>query len=504
MELILIILVLVAVIVNIIITLLKKTHGDVDNSEQISKMKEELDRLSINIRADLSNQKTEFNTSFSTLKGELDQNLKDNRQELGSAIESLRKTVEGKISEFADSLNKSTNSSIEKQDQIRKETQSRLYEFNESMNKSIDALTQSLNLKLTEFSEMQKQSSESYLLKHDEIKKSTDANLDTIRKTVEEKLEKLQDANSKKLEEMRQTVDEKLQKTLNTRLAESFKQVQDQLEKVHSGLGEMTNMAKDVGGLKNALTNVKSKGIIGEIQLEALLSSFLSPQQYKVNVQIKEGSAERVDFAILLPGKDDGDKPLYLPIDSKFPSAPYESLLEAYDKADAQGITKARKDLFSSIKTSAKSIRDKYIDPPNTTEWGIMFLPSEGLYAEVLQNTDLVTELQSIHRIMLTGPTTLGAFVNSLQMGFKTLAIQKSSSEVWKLLAAVKTQFGLFGKVLQSAQNKIAGVGNELDNLVGTRTRMIQSKLKKVEELPVPQANALLNVDVFEEEEDEA
>jgi len=272
---------------------------------------------------------------------------------------------------------------------------------------------------------------------------------------------------------------------------------------VHTGLGEMTNMAKDVGGLKNALTNVKAKGIIGEIQLEALLSSFLSPQQYEANVQIKQDSSERVEFAICLPGKDESGKPLYLPIDSKFPLAPYEKLLEAYDEADMAKITSARKELYNFVKSNAKTIRDKYIDPPNTTDWAIMFLPSEGLYAELLQNTQLVLELQREYQITLAGPTILGAYINSLQMGFKTLAIQKSSSEVWKLLGAVKTQFSRFGGVLESAQKRIAGVSSDLDTLVGTRTRMIQSKLQKVEELPEQEASALLEMDILELEEEE-
>ena len=503
MELTLIIITLVAVLVNIIIALLRKPAAEADPDKLISMIQQELDRLSGSLKTDLSNLKTEFVNSFSNLKTELDVNLQANRTELGNNMESLRKTIEDKITEFSKTLTQSTNSSIEKQDQIRKETQDRLSEFNASLNTSIDAFTQSFNQKLQEFGQLQKQSSESYLSKHDEIKKATDTNLEAVRKTVEEKLEKLQEANSQKLEEMRQTVDEKLQKTLNTRLAESFKQVQEQLEKVHAGLGEMTNMAKDVGGLKNALTNVKAKGIIGEIQLEALLSSILSPQQYEKNVQIKANSNERVEFAIRLPGDDESGKPIYLPIDSKFPLESYNKLLKAHEDADSNAITSARRELYSFVKTNARSIRDKYIDPPNTTNWAIMFLPSEGLYAELLQNTALVMELQRDYQIALAGPTILGAYINSLQMGFKTLALQKSSSEVWKLLSAVKTQFSSFGVVLDRAQKKIAGVGTELDLLVGRRTRQIQAKLRKVEELPQQEASAMLDMDVLELEEDE-
>ncbi len=412
MELTLIIITLVAVLVNIIVTLLRKPSAEADPARLISMIQQELDRLSGSIKTDISNLKTEFENSFSNLKAELDKNLQANRTELGNNMESLRKTVE-------------------------------------------------------------------------------------------ERLEKLQESNNKKLEEMRQTVDEKLQKTLNTRLAESFKQVQEQLEKVHAGLGEMTNMAKDVGGLKNALTNVKTKGIIGEIQLEALLSSILSPQQYEKNVQVKANSNERVEFAICLPGDDESGKPIYLPIDSKFPLEPYNNLLKAYDEADANGITSARRELYSFVKNNAKLIRDKYIDPPNTTNWAIMFLPSEGLYAELLQNTQLVMELQRDYQIALAGPTILGAYINSLQMGFKTLAIQKSSSEVWKLLSAVKTQFSSFGVVLERAQKKIAGVSTDLDTLVGRRTRQIQAKLRNVEELPQQEASAMLEMDILELEEDE-
>jgi len=428
----------------LIVVLTRKPHLEIPWENITTPIKGELDRLAIALRNDSSNNKNEINAMLATIKAELNQSLLANRTELNSALEALRQALEAKLSEFSASLKSSTEGTLKQQAEIRKETE---------------------------------------------------AKLDGIRNTVQERLEQLQNANAQKLDEMRQTVDEKLQKTLNTRISESFKQVQEQLDKVHIGLGAMTSLASDVGGLKKVLSNVKTRGIIGEIQLEALLSSVLSPEQYEANVQIKKNTQEKVEFAIKLPGRDNNDQCVYLPIDSKFPDEPYQRLLSAYDDADTVRIAQARKDLYNAIRNSAKDIRDKYIDPPASTDWGIMFLPFEGLYAEVLQNTDLVHMLQSQFHITLAGPTTLGAFINSLQMGFRTLAIEKRSSEVWKLLGAVKTQFSLFGEVLNNAQRKLRGAGDDIEKLVGTRTRMIQSKLKQVESLPEHQQKAILEID---------
>lgn len=316
----------------------------------------------------------------------------------------------------------------------------------------------------------------------------TETKLENIRSTMEKAILKMSEDNAKKLDEMRQTVDEKLQKTLEDRISKSFQMVGERLEQVYKGLGEMQSLANGVGDLKKVLTNVKTRGTWGEIQLGNILEEILTSDQYETNIATKKGSADRVEFAVKLPG--DGEA-VYLPIDAKFPIEDYRALLDAYDAADGEMVKNAKIALARRIKACAKDIHDKYIDVPNTTEFGIMFLPIEGLYAEVVK-TDLVETLQRDYKINVAGPTTMAALLNSLQMGFKTLAIQKRSSEVWKLLGAVKTEFETFGKVLDEAQKRITQANDELEKLVGTRTRMIQSKLKNVTALPDVETKIML------------
>ena len=316
--------------------------------------------------------------------------------------------------------------------------------------------------------------------------------LDKIRETVETRLKLLQDENARKLDEMRATVDEKLQSTLEKRLSESFKQVSERLEQVHKGLGEMQTLATGVGDLKKVLTNVKTRGIIGEFQLANILEQILSPEQYVCNLVTRKDTRENVEFAVKLPGRDDSGQAVYLPIDSKFPIEDYNALLTAYDIGDAVQINAIAKSLESNIKKFAKDIHDKYIEPPYTTDFGIMFLPSEGLYAEIVRRSSLLECLQRDYKIVVTGPTTLAAILNSLQMGFRTVAIERRSSEVWKVLGAVKTEFSRFGEVLKKAQEKIMKAGEDIDELVGTRTRKIQGKLKEVQELPYLESENLL------------
>ncbi len=307
-----------------------------------------------------------------------------------------------------------------------------------------------------------------------------------------------------KLEKMRETVDEKLHKTLEERLGQSFKLVSERLEAVQKGLGEMQNLASGVGDLKKVLSNVKTRGVLGEIQLGNILEQIMAPEQYEANVKTKKGSNDHVEFAIKLPGKDDFGQEVYLPIDAKFPQEDYVRLQTAYDSADLAGIDSASKALSASIKKFAKDIRDKYIDPPHTTDFGIMFLPLEGLFAEVVRQPELVAILQREYKIIVTGPTTLAAMLNSLQMGFKTLAIQKRSSEVWQILGAVKTEFTKFGGVLEKARKKISEADDELEKLVTTRTNVMLTKLRKVEELPSAESQQLLggSVEPLEIEED--
>lgn len=301
--------------------------------------------------------------------------------------------------------------------------------------------------------------------------------------TLERRLQSLQDENSKKLDEMRAVVDEKLHSTLEKRLSESFNLVSERLRQVHEGLGEMKNLATDVGDLKQVLSNVKARGILGEIRLGSILEDILAPDQYEKNVATVNGSSERVEYAIKLPG----DKhPVYLPVDSKFPIEVYHRLLDAYEKGDQSDIQKCYKEMETTLKNCAKDIRDKYINPPYTTDFGILFVPAEGLYAEIVKQTGLFETLQKEYRIVVTGPSTLAAFLNSLYMGFRTLAIQKRSSEVWRVLAEVKKEFDKFGEVLKKAQEKIEGAGKDIETLVGTRTRQIQAKLRNVESMELP------------------
>lgn len=296
----------------------------------------------------------------------------------------------------------------------------------------------------------------------------------------------------KRLDEIRVTVDEKLQKTLNERIGQSFRLVTEQLENVQKGLGEMQTLAQDVGGLKRVLSNVKTRGNIGEIQLSMLLEQILAPEQYEANFHTRKGSDTVVEFAVKLPGRDDMREYVYLPIDAKFPKDVYEQLLDAYDKADPQAIETAGKLLEITIKKMAKDISDKYLDPPTTTDFGIMFLPFEGIYAEVVRRSALLEELQRTYKVVVTGPTTLAAILNSLQMGFRTLAIQKHSGEVWTILGAVKKEFEKVGGMLEKAQKNLQTASGQIEEVLGTRTRAIQRKLKEVDTLSDREARAII------------
>ena len=315
--------------------------------------------------------------------------------------------------------------------------------------------------------------------------------LENIRTTMEKRIGDLTADNNKKLEQMRQTVDEKLQKTLEDRISQSFKLVSDRLEQVYKGLGEMQNLAAGVGDLKKVLSNVKTRGILGEVQLGAILEQILSPEQYAENVITKSSGADRVEFAVKLPG--DGSGNILLPIDAKFPGDAYGKLVDAYETGDTGTIEAAAKNLERVIKSEAKDIHDKYIEPPYTTDFGIMFLPFEGLYAEVVRRV-LLEELQQKYKVNIAGPTTMAALLNSLQMGFRTLAIQKRTGEVWNILGAVKTEFDKFGDVLEGAQNRINQANEQLEKLIGVRTRSIKRKLQSVTCLEDSESSDLLGI----------
>jgi len=315
--------------------------------------------------------------------------------------------------------------------------------------------------------------------------------LELLRGSVEERLKSLQDENSKKLDQMREVVDEKLHSTLEKRLNDSFKLVSERLEMVYRGLGEMQNLASSVGDLKKVLSNVKTRGIVGEIQLGVLLEQILTEDQYARNVKTKRGSSESVEFAIKLPGRDDKNTPVWLPVDAKFHIEDYNRLLEAYEKGDVSLIEECKKNLENKILDSARDISNKYLDPPNTTDFAIMFLPVEGLYAEVIRMPGLFENLQRKYRVTVTGPTTLSAFLNSLQMGFRTLAIEKRSSEIWSLLAAIKTEFEKFGFYIEKTRDKLQEATNKLDE-VSKRSRIIGRKLRDVQKLPEAEALKLI------------
>jgi DNA recombination protein RmuC len=308
--------------------------------------------------------------------------------------------------------------------------------------------------------------------------------LESVRQTLEKQLRNLQEDNGQKLDQMRLVVDEKLQATLEKRLSDSFRQVSERLEQVHQGLGEMQSLAANVGALQRTLTNVKTRGTWGEVQLESLLQQILTVDQFEKNVATKQGGKDRVEFAIKLPGREgEQGQPVWMPIDAKFPLEDYQRLTDAFEKGDVAGVEEASKNLVNRVKSEAKTIKEKYLDPPNTTDFAILFLPTEGLYAEVLRQPGLLDQMQRENRIVITGPTTLAAILNSLQIGFRTLTIEKRSSEVWNLLGVVKKEFGQFAVILEKTQKKLQEASNTMDD-AAKKTRTIEQKLKKVEGLP--------------------
>ena len=383
---------------------------------------------------------------------------------LGGSFEKQEKTLKEEMS-----LNRREIADSEKR--LREELSTLFKGFGEPIDK-----------RMSEFASTQSRNFELFSSRLTEVIERNEAKIEKVRETVEKKLENIQKDNAEKLEAMRKTVDEKLQSTLEKRLGESFKQVSERLESVHAGLGEMKNLATDVGGLKKVLTNIKTRGIWGEVQLSGLLEQMLSPEQYSKNVAVKRDGKERVEYAIKLPGTDDGN-PVWLPVDSKFPQEDYHRLLDAYDQGDAVAINNASKQLEQRIRTEAKNINEKYIDPPNTTDFAIMFLPYESLYAEVVRRPGLSEEIQGKYRVTVTCPSTLGALLTSLRMGFNTLTIQERSSEVWELLGAVKTQFGKFAGLLEKTQKQLKTVTNTIEEAT-KKTKKIEGKLRKVQELP--------------------
>ena len=376
----------------------------------------------------------------------------------------------------------------------REEAAKRSHELREEVSGSLSKTAQTLSSTVGQLGNVQKQQLEGVTTQVQALIETNQQRLDGLRATISEQLNEMREANEKKLEEMRRTVDEKLQGTLEKRLGESFKLVSERLDAVHKGLGEMQNLATGVGDLKNVLTNVKVRGTWAEYQLEAILEQVLTPDQFDRNVATRKDSSERVEFAIRLPGRsDDPEDCVWLPIDSKFPQEDYLRLSEAANSADAEAVALSTRELLRSITQSAKTIAEKYLNPPQTTDFAVLYLPTEGLYAEVLRQPGLVSQLQQDYRVMVSGPTTIAALLNSLRLGFRSLAIEQQASEVWQVLGAVKTEFGRFGDVLAKVKKQLATASNTIEN-TERRTRAMARTLREVEQLPGAKSDELLEL----------
>ncbi|MDR3123176.1 MAG: DNA recombination protein RmuC [Treponema sp.] len=461
--------------------------GDVP--QKLVEYSQRLERNESTLRDEFGKNREETNKAARDSREELSSSLKRVSEQLSATITGFTGLVDKNIKAILDSL---TAASRMNRDELARNMAALTATVDGKMKSIQEFLEAGLKFNREELAASLKSFEEKSSLRIEALTKDTREGLEKTRGSVEKKLADIQQGNEKKLDEMRQTVDEKLHKTLETRLGESFKLVSERLELVQKGLGEMQSLASDVGSIKNVLSNVKNKGVLGEYQLGAILEQVLTPNQYEQNVRVKEGSRENVEFAVKIPSKEDSAKIIWLPIDAKFPTVDYETLLSAYESGEKEIVAQAQKDLKTKIEKFAKDIHEKYIDPPNTTEFGIMFLPFEGLYAEVLRVPGLFEHIQKTHKVTITGPTTISAFLNSLQMGFRSLAVEKRTSEIWDLLGAVRTEFGKFGDVLQKTKEKLDSASKEIDR-AGTRSRAIERKLRDVQTLPEGRAQKLLS-----------
>ncbi|MBN8861301.1 MAG: DNA recombination protein RmuC [Sphingobacteriales bacterium] len=500
MELTLLIIIAVLLLLAIIIIIVfhNKENDELPQLQvKVGELQSNLTKIETNLKDDFRINREENTANAKTNREELNKAIGDFRTEImtavktmteqnNKALDKLNQTLEQKVSALIEKNEKSfkafTDGNTTQLEKIEKKVEENLKALNEQAKADNNLMREALvnafkgfqeafEKNVKSFNDLQKEKFQLLETKQNDLVKSTETKLDIIRATVEEKLEK----------------------TLSERLGQSFETVGKQLIEVQKGLGEMQTIASDVGGLKKVLSNVKLRGGVGEVQLAMLLEQILAPNQYEANVRTKKGSSESVEFAIKLPGRsEDESATVYLPIDAKFPKDTYEHLIAAYENAVPDDIETATKNLEVTIRKMAKDIRDKYIDPPNTTDFAILFLPFEGIYAEVIRRTALVDQLRDEYKITVAGPTTLMAILNSLQMGFRTLALQKRSSEVWKVLGDVKKEFESFGGLLEKAQKNIQTGLGQLDDVVGTRTRAIQRKLKNVESLPAVETNKIL------------
>jgi len=479
----------VLLIVNIILTL---KAGKKDSGNELTEIKSSIGTLTSNLKDTEKNLKDEFVTN----RKENSETATGLRTEIGNQLNKFTQT-------FSDQLGNLTKSNEEKLEAIRKTFEEKLVDFQKSIDtnskvsrnelkENLETFKKELNDALKDYKERMREQFSDFERSQKTQNVANSEKISELKLSLEKSVKTMQEGNEKKLEEMRKTVDEKLNETLEKRLGESFKQVSDRLEAVHKGLGEMQTLAVSVGDLKKVMSNVKSRGVLGEYQLQNIIEDLLTNEQYEKNVKTKVGSGAVVEFAIKMPHGNNLEKTLWLPIDSKFPKEDYEALVDAYDKGDVDKIDEYRKAFINGIKKNAKDIKEKYIDPPNTTEYGIMFLPYESLFGEVLRVPGLFEQLQKDYKITITGPTTLSALLNSLQMGFRTLAIEKRSSEVWDLLGAVKTEFGQFGDVLAKTKKKLIEATNVIDTSE-VRTRAIERKLRNVQELPAAATKLILD-----------
>lgn len=508
MNEILLIVLIVLLVVNIYLTSKAKSSLSQGNLDDSFKKLEEA------VRDEFSRNRDETNRNSKETREELSNSFHTFDQSIGSEMARIAAMQKDQLDTFSNQLTSLTNKNEERFEKLTQKLDIKLDSFQEKMAsnakdsrddlaKSLKSFEDQFKSSVIDFNDLQKQNFADLKKEQKEMLATTEKRLTEMRELVERKLDSIQKDNSEKLEQMRQTVDEKLHKALEERLGESFKIVSDRLEQVHRGLGEMQSLANGVGDLKKVLSNVRTRGSLGEYRLEMILEQILAPELYQKNVATKQGSRENVEFAIKIPSKDSENEIIWLPIDSKFPQDRYQALLDAYESGDIGLIEEAVKELDKTIKSLAKDIRDKYINPPFTTDFAIMFLPFEGLYAEVVKRPSLFETLQKDFKINVTGPSTLAAFVHSLQMGFRTLAIQKRSSEVWGLLGAVRTEFGKFGTFLEGVQKNLE-IATEKIHKASQKSRTIERKLRNVEALPQQEVVKYLDESSDSEIEDEA
>lgn len=493
--------VLLVVVVALLFTLLRKTsqadaHMLPSRLDAIEKAQERTERA---VREEVAQSRDELGKAAREQRQELTEAFKIFGDSVVHRMMDVATMQKGQLDDFSNQLASFAKASGERLDSVRAEAATGAKQLREEVVAALNGITGATTKTMSELANAQKIQLEAMSSTIGKLSDSNEKKLEAVRVTVEGRLQSMQLENAKQLEQMRQTVDEKLQGTLEKRLGESFKQVSERLEQVHKGLGEMQTLATGVGDLKKVLTNVKTRGTWGEVQLGALLEQVLNPDQFATNVATKDGG-ERVEFAIKLPGQGvDKEETVWLPIDAKFPVEDYQRLIEAQERADVEGVEVAGKQLENRVKACAWEINEKYLNPPKTTDFGILFLPIEGLFAEVIRRTGLTEVLQRECRVVIAGPTTLWSILSSLQMGFRTLTIQKRSSEVWNLLAAVKTEWTKYGDVLDAVQKKLQQASDTIEK-AKVRSRVVGRKLKDVQELPVGEATVLLPPDVLEDD----